>query len=55
MKIKKRFYNHIDDKGFGFYFLPNIWIGYENYSYLKVIQIDFQFLMFEYLIELHWK
>lgn len=50
MKVKTRFSSTIDKHGFGINFIPTFYIGWENYGYLKVIQIDSMFLFWEVLV-----
>ena len=55
MKIKKSFTSTIDKHGFGVNLIPTLYIGCENYGYLKVIQIDTMFLFWEILITIELK
>ena len=45
----------IDENGWTLRLMPSLLVGWENYGYLKVIQIDFSFLVWELLFEIHFK
>lgn len=47
--------NSIDKDGWTFRLIPSILIGWENYGYLKIIQIDVSFLTWELLFEVRFK
>ena len=55
METKFEKTNSIDKNGWTLRLIPTLLIGWENYGYLKVIQIDFSFLVWELLLELHFK
>ena len=55
MKTTFKKTKNIDKDGWICNITPTFIIGWENYGYLKVIQIVFSFLVWELLIEVEFK
>ncbi|MGQ7945025.1 hypothetical protein [Flavobacterium sp. WC2509] len=54
MKKKIKITSLIDKQGFGINLIPVVYIGYENYSYSKVLMFYVSWFFWEFTLELHY-